>query len=185
QTPQHIRFKDYSFWVTAKHLGLDTATNKYAKIYLNRAEFLRAKCVHASNKSDLALLITPTTFTNGMQKAEFIEKLPPLQTRAHMYGFGTYHHLDLFDPAVVHAVISCEYYCLSKRSPKGASTKRFFIVDRMVDFGFSGGPVLTTDGKVLGMLSMSPYSHDSWALRAKYILKAIKELGIHPVSSKK
>jgi hypothetical protein len=52
----------------------------------------------------------------------------------------------------------------------------FYLIDKVVDYGFSGAPVLAIDGKVQGMLCKSEYEGYSWCLKAIIILEKLSIL---------
>jgi hypothetical protein len=52
----------------------------------------------------------------------------------------------------------------------------FFLIDEVSDFGFSGSPVLSLDGKVQGMLCESAYEGYSWCLKAIVIKMQLQRI---------
>ena len=54
-------------------------------------------------------------------------------------------------------------------------SQRFFLVDKSFDYGVSGGPVVDTNGDVLGMLCASCVEHSqiSWVISSSYIRDAL------------
>jgi S1-C subfamily serine protease len=53
--------------------------------------------------------------------------------------------------------------------------QQFFVIDKNMDCGVSGGPVIDTEGTVIGMLcaSCSNLSQASWALSAAFMREAL------------
>ena len=54
-------------------------------------------------------------------------------------------------------------------------TRRFFLLDKTTDFGFSGAPVVDSFGDVIGMFCASERVSVSWALKSDFIDDALDE----------
>ena len=50
------------------------------------------------------------------------------------------------------------------------------MVDKVTDYGFSGGPVLNSVGRVVGMVCAGSYEGASWILKPEFIVDAVEDV---------
>lgn len=172
-----------SVWITCKHgAGDDDGElniHDLVSIRISSSKtLLDAKCVYVDELSDMAIILAPVVPSLTSEDALVFGKSPAVCESVYVAGYG----VTVFgseDPAVLCCLVAHEEAGpkFTKKHDKVVLTdtfhrwrsNRFFLVDRVVDFGFSGAPVINARGQVVGMLCASEYVGVSWVLKRDFM----------------
>lgn len=166
--------EEKSVWVTTRHGGMIRGT----KVFIQIGKLTVAgDCIYDDEKSDLALVAGTTVESIGAER--------PMVSNEITIGrlVGTFGYPSYLDPQLGSG-LTWAYIASTSAGPKnglpaessGWKTHRFFLLDKSMDACMSGGPVVNTNGFVVGMLVASRCVNNgqtSWVLSASYISDAL------------
>lgn len=169
-------------WISARHAGKGSAltSGTEASLHFPSATQVRipAMCVFDCEASDIALLTTDTVPAN-MKFHQFASH--NLHEKVYAAGFGDASDIGDGTPTIATGtVVRCKTDKKMKFHAEGANFRcnRFFFVEMVADYGFSGGPVYNSFGYVLGMLCAGDESGLplTFVLSASHLEDAIQDV---------
>lgn len=165
----------FDLWITARHYGMLKDTEVIIQIGKLTTS---GKCVFDDPTSDVSIVASEDLgilssvgrirFTSDVAQGRLVGVL----------GFPVNSDNNLGTPTLTTGYVACTTAGIRSGLPAEAvnwRSQRFFMIDKSIDYGVSGGPVIDTDGGVLGMLCASciNYSQVSWVLKSSYMSDAL------------
>lgn len=181
----------YGVWVLTRHGGNVAGKDAFIHLTAQNQQY-PAKIVYDDETIDLALAVSAVHLPRHDPRGLVLDSSLLFTTKlAFVAGFGTaattsdkatvitcnvahesagYVHVDLFPPEVVSGAMAA----LSAEEIHWEADK-FFLLDKALDVGFSGSPVVTAEGKLMGMqCATNKAAGLSWALKNKFIHEAVE-----------
>ena len=173
---------DKLFFVTCDHV---VGAEQTILLHFSKSFTCIATILYRNNIDDIAILsCDDPELKNRMNGVDGLDLEGDLHVGESVYAFG-------FPSSGFHSYKSAlqtttiNHLIAGPRPSKGDTaanlqwrTSHFFIMNGVMDYGCSGGPVLNGDGDVVGMLCEAQYEGLSFCLRGHYIRDHIAQANI-------
>ena len=176
--------RSHAIWITARHggqAGTPILVGVQCSLELRSGHSLLANCIFDDKKSDISILVSNWSDSLPAARLAFSPNIT-VGTNIFILGYNNTttikKGLSTLTKGIIANEVAVHFNVMPPQSAEELEwqASSFFLVHTPVDYGVSGAPVFDKYGYLRGMVCESNEIGLNWALKADFMLDALKKV---------